>query len=210
MTGTLDDRGQRVPVARRVAGIVLLVLSGAGLVLFVLGLWNPWQYVVLLQYFSSPALGLLVVAGLACLGGWLAYPLRDESAQRGRSRFRVFTALGAVAGLLCWGVTGTLFTPSFTVVNQSPDGDRTIAIVDRGRDNRQMHVWSGVGVFARDVGSIGRACGEVTVQFLSRDRVVIGTQYGDWEIDLDPATGAPLQVLGARCADGPEPATLDR
>lgn len=210
MTGTSEDRGQRVPVARRGAGMLLFVLSGTALVLFVLGVWNPWQYVMLLRYFSSPALGLLVVGGLACLGAWLAYPIRDESAQRGRSRFRLFTALAAAVGLLSWGLTGTLFTPSVAVVASSSGGERTIAVVERGSNNRQMHVWSGKGFLARDVGAIGRACGEVIIQFLSPDRVAIGTQYGDWQIDLDPATGAPLQVLGPRCADGPEPATLDR
>lgn len=210
MTGISGDRGNGVPVARRSAGVLLFVLSVAALVLFVLGLWNPWRYVVLLRYFGSPALGVLVVAGLACLASWLAFPVRDESAQRGRSRFRLVTALGAAVGLLCWGVTGTLFTPKITVVGHSPEGDRTIAVVERGEENRQMHVWAGAGFFARDVGSIGKACGDVTIQFISRDRVAVGTSYGDWQIDLDPATGAPLQVLGPRCADGPEPATLGR
>lgn len=210
MTGTLEDRGRQVPLVRRGAGILLFVLSGAALVLFVLGVWNPWQYVVLLRYFSSPAIGLLVVAGLAGVGAWLAYPVRNESTQRGRSRFLIFTALAAAVGLLCWGVTGTLFTPKITVVTSSDAGDRTIAMVERGSENREMHVWSGAGLVARDVGSIGNACGDVKVRFLSRDRVALGTSYGDWQIDLDPATGAPLQVLGPRCADGPEPATLDR
>lgn len=199
-----------MPAVRRVLGVVLFVLAGTALVLFVLGLWNPWRYVVLMRYFSSPALGLVVVMGLACVASWVLLPVRNETTQRGRAVFRIGSAILVVVGLICWGLTGPLFVPGYDVRASHPDGDRAVTIVDRGEQNREMRVWAGAGLAARDVGAIGKACGHVQIRFQSRDLVWIGTSYGDWEIDLDPSSGRPLEVLGPHCADPPRPATLDR
>lgn len=209
-----DDRcvTDEAPIspARRLLGLVLCGLAGAVLVLFVLGSWNPWRLVWLSHYFGSPLVGLTVVMGLLCVGSWLAFPVLNEATGRARSMFRIVTALGTVLGVALWGVFGPIFTTKIEILARTPDGERTVAVVERFDGSRRLHVWQGGALLARDVGVLGQACGEVTITFVSRDQIHLATSYGDWSIDLDPVTGAPRQVLGPRCADGPQPATLER
>jgi hypothetical protein len=200
----------RIAPTRRLLGLVLCGLAGVALVLFVLGSWNPWRLVWLSHYFGSPPVGLTVVMGLLCVGSWLAFPVLNEATGNARIMFRIVTALGTVFGVALWGVIGPIFTTKIEIMAQTPDGERTVALVERSDRSRLLHVWQGAGLLARDVGILGQACGEVTITFVSRDQIHLTTSYGDWSIDLDPVTGAPRQVLGPRCADGPQPATLER
>ena len=191
-------------------GLLILALAGLLLVLFVVGAWNPWRLVVLSEYFGSPPIGLTVVMALVFAGTWLAYPVRNETVDRGRARVRIVAVVGAVIGGITWGLLGQLFAPTITEVAHSSDNERTVALVERGDQDRELHLWVGEGMSRRDVGILGPACGHVLVRFLTDDAVQVGTNYGDWEIDLDPATGRPLEVFGPHCASGPRPATLDQ
>jgi hypothetical protein len=66
---------------------------------------------------------------------------------------------------------------------------------------RQVHLFSGSGAFARDRGSVGLACGSaITATFTGTDQVHISTDYGDFTLSLDPTTGAPLNSIGATCS----------
>lgn len=210
MTDAAVTEQAQTALARRLLGLLLLGLAGAAVVLFVLGFWNPWRLVWLSHYFGSPPVGLAVVMGLFFLGSWLAFPVRNEATDNARIMFRFFTAAGAVIGLAVWGVVGPVFEAKITIVATTPDGERTVALVERSDRSRALHVWQGGGLRARDMGTIGRACGEPDISFVTRDRIQINSSYGDWQIDLDPTTGRPRQVLGPRCADGPRPATLER
>jgi hypothetical protein len=209
VTGISTESRRRVSRARRGLGVLLFVLSVVALVVYVLAVWNPRRLVWLSYYFGSPPIGVAVVMGLLCVGSWLAFPIRSEAVDNRRIMFRLGTGLGALAGLIAWGVIGPVFARQITVLARAPEQDRTVAVVERSDRSRQLHVWSGKGLFARDAGSLGPACGDVRVRFLSHDRILMNTSYGDWQIDLAPATGAPRQVLGPRCADAPGP-TLDR
>lgn len=195
---------------RRAIGGGLLVLTAAAAVLFVLGTWNPLHLVVLEYRFGNPMVGLVTVPIGALLGLWLAVPVRNEARQRARLAARVVAGALLAVGLFGWGVFGEHFTFDAEEVARSPDGDRALAIVsDRGLPKTQyLRVWVGSGLTAREAGEIGRVCGSTTVRFLTADRVEIDTSYGTWQVDLDPATGAPRQVLGPHCSDGPVPATL--
>lgn len=210
MTGISAERGRRVSWTRRGLGLLLFVLSAVALVGYVLGVWNPWRLVWLSYYFGSPPIGVAVVMGLVCAGSWLALPIRNEAVDNRRIMVRIGTGLIAVGGLLTWGVIGPVFARELTVLARTPEEDRTVALLERSDRSRHLHVWSGRGLLARDAGRIGPACGNVVVRFRSHDQILLTTSYGDWQIDLDPATGAPRQVTGPRCADGPRPATLGR
>jgi hypothetical protein len=191
-------------------GAVLLLATAVAAVLFVLGAWNPWRLVFLEYRFGNPMLGLLVVPIGALVGSWLALPVRDEARQRGRLGFRVTAFVLAVVGVMGWGVFGDHFTFEVQEVTRSPGGDRAVVIVtDRDNPpNSYVRVWAGSGLATREVGDLGRVCGRTSAGFVTDDRITLDTSYGTWEFALDPVTGAPRQVLGPRCPDGPIPATL--
>jgi hypothetical protein len=198
--------------ARRVIGVGLLVATAVAAVLFVLGSWNPSQLVFLEYRFGNPMLGLLLVPLGALVGLWLGLPVRNETRQRGRIVGRVAAFVLALIGLIGWGVFGNHFTFTAEEVARSSDGGRALALVtDRDTPPRtHVKVWTGSGLSTREVGDLGRVCGPVEARFLTDDLVELDTSYGRWQIDLDPATGGPRQVLGPRCPDGPVPATLGR
>lgn len=197
-------------VARRVVGTVLLAVTGVAAVLFVLGTWNPWRFVVLEYRFGNPAVGALVVPAGALVGLWLALPIRNEARQRGRIAGRVVAGALTLVGLFVWGVLGDHLAFDTEELARSGDGSRAVALVRDQDDNRYVRIWSGSGLTAREVGDLGKACGQVSARFVTDDRIELETSYGTWSFDLDPATGTPRQRLGPRCPDGPVPATLER
>jgi hypothetical protein len=203
-------RRSTLRAVRRVIGIGLLIVVVVAGVLFILGAWNPWRLVFLEYRFGNPMLGLMVVPIGALIGLWLGMPVRNETRQRGRIAARVVALVLAVAGVIGWGVFGPHFAYDVEEQVSSGDGDRTVAIVsDRDTPpNSYLRVWEGAGLIAREVGDIGRVCGSVSVRFVTNDQIELDTNYGDWLVDLDPETGAPLQVLGPVCDEGPVPATL--
>lgn len=201
--------GPAVSIARRVVGVAGLAVVGIAAVLFVLGSWNPWRLVVLeYSWFGNPMLGLLVVPVAALVSLWLALPVRNEVRQRGRARARWVAAGFAVLGLFAWGVLGDHFSFDAQEEARSANGTRAVALV-RDRDTpptTYVRVWAGSGLTTREVGDLGRVCGPVSVEFVGEHRIALDTNYGLWHVDLDPETGAPRQVLGERCPDGPVPA----
>ena len=184
---------------RRAAGIVLLILTVAVAAAYVVGVWNPWRLVVLSRYFGDWPLGVLLVAALALTTSWVLLPVRNEAVQGKRIAVRVFTAIACFLGVVCWGLLGPTFSGTRTVLAQSPDGQRAVAVYERSLDDRELQVWAGGGLAAREVGVLGPACGTVTARFTTRDYVMISTDYGDFRIRLDPATGVPLDVIGPTC-----------
>jgi hypothetical protein len=194
---------------RRVIGYAGLVVVGALALGFLLGSWNPWRLVALeYSWFGNPMVGLLLVPAAALVALWLALPVENEARQRGRIAARAAAAVLLVAGFFGWGLFGEHFSLHAEEQARSGDGSRAAAIVrDRDRPpNAYVRVWSGTGLTTREVGDLGRACGSVTVRFVTNDQLEVQTAYGTWRFDLDPATGAPTQVLGPGCADGPIPA----
>lgn len=194
---------------RRVAGDVSVAATAAVAVLFVLGSWNPWDSVVLTYRFGNPMLGWLVVPVLAFVAVTVRWPIRNEARQRGRIAVRVAAAVLALFGLVAWGIFGQFFRYEVSVLAESADGNRRVVEVTNDWDNRSsMRVWDGAGLTAREVGVLGLRCGG-TIAFLEPDLLEHRSGYGTWTLALDPDTGVPLQVLGARCPDGPTPATLE-
>jgi hypothetical protein len=200
-----------VSLPRRVAGIVLGVAVGATAVLYALGATNPLRLVVLERFFFDPLFGLLVVGVGSILTTWLLAPIRNEATQGRRITVRVTALVIAATGLIGWGVFGVFFNQEITEVARSSDGTRVLVEVARANDpyRWELRVWDGSGLTAREVGSLGEACGGVLgARFVTNDLVELETGYGDWRLALDPATGEPRQVLGPRCPDGPVPARM--
>ena len=199
----------RAPVWRWVLGAVLALGGVVAAVLFVLGSWNPMGLVVLRQHFANPWFGLTVVGALAYLALWLLLPIRSEARQPRRLVVRVLAAVVGLSGLLVWAVSGPWYTYETTEAATSPDGERRIVdVIQGGLRERELHVWEGSGLLTREVGSLGRPCGSVRVEFIDSDTIAVNQGFGDWTFRLDPATGQPRHEFGPRCSDGPVPATM--
>lgn len=206
---TPPHRRSRAGTLRRVVGTAGLVLVGLAALGFVLGSWNPWRFTAL-EYspFANPMTGLLVVPAAALVALWLALPVENEARQRGRIGARFAAVALIIAGVFGWGLFGDHFRFDLGEVVRSDDGSRAAAVVsDRDSPSRSyLRIWDGSGLGTREVGELGRLCGAVSVRFLHNDLLEVDTSYGTWRIDLDPATGAPLQVFSPRCSDPPVPA----
>jgi small-conductance mechanosensitive channel len=204
-----EPASDRVRPWRRAVGIAMIVVVVALAVAFLLGMWNPWRLVLLQQRFANPWLGLAVVAAGSYVVLWLLLPVRNEARQRWRITVRVWVAVVAVVGLIVGGILSLLYRYESTELARSPDGERAVAlVVTGGLQERDLRIWEGSGWWKREVASLGRPCSRVEAQFAGPDTVVVNQGYGDWVFDLDPRTGAPRQVLGPACPDGPQPATL--
>lgn len=200
-----------VSTPRRVIGWVVAAAVLVTAALFALGAGNPLRLAVLERYFFDPLFGTLLVGLAGYLALWLLAPIRNEAAQGRRIVARVTTVVVAGIGLIGWGAFGVFFNQEITEVARAPGGDRSLVeVVHANNPYRwELRVWDGTGLTARETGSLGFACGGVRdARFVTDDRVELATAYGTWQFDLDPATGAPQQVLGPRCPDGPVPARM--
>ncbi|MPZ27855.1 MAG: hypothetical protein GEV12_15955 [Micromonosporaceae bacterium] len=212
MTNPALVTGAPVSVPRRLAGWVVAAVTVAAAGLFALGIGNPLRLGVLERYFFDPLFGMLLVGLAGYLALWLLLPIRNEAAQGRRIVARVATLVLAGGGLVGWGIFGVFFNQEVTEVAQSSDGSRALVEVVHANNpfRYELRVWNGTGLTAREAGSLGEACGGVqAARFVTEDRVELDTTYGTWQFDLDPATGAPQQVLGPRCPDGPVPARME-
>ncbi|HEY8453077.1 MAG: hypothetical protein FWJ70_08080 [Micromonosporaceae bacterium] len=199
-----------VRTVRIALGVVAAVVVAVTAVLFALGAWNPWELVLLKRHFGNPFAGLGLVAVGTYGAIWLLAPVRNETRQRGRIAVRVTLAVVAVVGFVVGGLLGPQFRYSANVVDESPDGDRTLAVVTvGGLQQRYLLVWQGRGLLAREVASLGQPCSRMAARFVSRDVVAVDQGYGEHEIRLDPTTAQPDRVLAPRCPDPPVPATLE-
>jgi hypothetical protein len=187
---------------RRVTSIVAAVLSVLALGLAVLGTWNPTSLVVVHRVANDPVRDLFGVLLLGLIALWTGKPVTSEAAQHGRLVVRawliVLTGLVGLASLFTWGVAA--FRYDAQVIARSADGQRAVALV-MVRDGRQLHAYAGSGLGARDQGSFGVPCGvSVTARFLGDDLVRVRTDYGTFDLGLDPATGRPVRLLGPTCS----------
>jgi hypothetical protein len=207
----VSPAGTRVSLPRRLAGAVLAVATVAAAGLFALGAGNPLRLVVLERYFFDPLFGMIVVGLAGFVAAWLLAPIRNEAVQGRAIAVRVAALVLAGAGLMAWGVFGVFFNQEITELARSADGDRVLVEVAHANNpyRWELRVWDGDGLSARELGSLGEACGGVQdARFVGPDLVELDTAYGVWRFRLDPVTGAPRDVFGVRCPDGPTPATL--
>jgi hypothetical protein len=189
-------------------GIPVALAALALAVLWALGSWNPWRYVILLKYFANPWLGAAAVAAGAYAAMGLLLPIRSEALQPVRITLRLSVVAIGLIGLMVGVTLNPLFRYETTEMGRSDDGDRVVALViSGGLRERELQVWNGAGLWAREVGSLGRPCSSVKVVFVDRDSVVVNQGYGDWVFELDPDTGESRHVFGQRCPIGPIPAT---
>lgn len=187
------------PLLRRVLGVIAAACALLVAVGFGLGAWNPWHLVALDRYLGNPPAGVLIFAVFAFVASWLLLPVDNEATQGRRIAMRVVTGVLVLVGFFCWGLAGPVFAPPATTeLARSPDRERAVVLVEKDKD-RQLRLWVGRGLAARDAGSLGLACGQVTARFVGEDEIEVLTSYRDWRLRLDLATGAPLDTIGPRC-----------
>jgi hypothetical protein len=185
----------RLPGWRRWAGVVAAVLAAVALVGFVAGTWNPWRLVRLRQVFGNPFSGLVIVSLLTAIAFLLLAPVRSE-AQQGRRHATKWTLIAVfLLSLPIYGLFNGYFSIATQELDHSPSGKRTVAKVTRG-DNYEVHLWTGSGLTMREGGSLGRPCGDFRANFQGENQVHIITNYGNFDVRLDPATGRAVNPIG--------------
>jgi heme A synthase len=105
--------------ARRTVGWVAAALAVVMFVVFVLGMWNPADLVVLWRFAGNPFIGAMIVIVLALVAAWLLAPIGSEARQIKRARLRVGLALALVASLLGYLVAGPRFAVKYDVAPTS-------------------------------------------------------------------------------------------
>ncbi|HEY2669915.1 MAG TPA: hypothetical protein VGJ07_06015 [Rugosimonospora sp.] len=192
------------PVARwrRITALVASVLSVLALAAAVLGAWNPTSLVVVHRDIGDPVRDLFFALLLALIAYWVGVPVTSEAAQHGRVVTRmwltVLTGLVGLATLTTWGLAIYRYQPQ--VIARSADGQRAVALVTVF-SGRELHAFAGTGWGTRDQGSLGKPCGlTVTAVFAGTDEVQVTTDYGTFDLRLDPDTGRPVRRLGPTCS----------
>jgi hypothetical protein len=198
----LSDDAPAAPkflTVRRTAGLVLAAAAVLVAIGTVLGAWNPWRLVVLLRYFGDPFAGATLVSALLLVSVWLLTPVTLEARQGTRLWARLILAALLLVAFGTWAVAGGRFGGSYEEIAHSSDGSRRLVVRVQG-EQRELHIWSGTGVAARDRGRIGLACGEVVGSFTGNDRVRVSSVYGQFDLRLNPQTGAPESTMGPTCS----------
>jgi environmental stress-induced protein Ves len=68
-------------------------------------------------------------------------------------------------------------------------------------DNRELRILVGQGLGLRDAGRAGRPCGpHAAARFVAEDVVHITSDYGDFDVQLDPKSGRPVNPMGPTCS----------
>jgi hypothetical protein len=202
---TTTDVGSPKPsVPRATIAVVFLVAFLAYAVLSVLGVWNPRRYVFLLTYFNNPTGDAVVLLVFGLIAFWCGFPVRNTAIDRRRSLTRTTLIILIAVSLIVLGFTYSFGAWRYrpTVVSTSPDGQRAAAFVSQ-EHGTEIHIFAGSGLRRRDVGSVGTPCGlvaDVSADWVDNNEVKISTAFNNYDVHLDPKTGAPLDHFGATCS----------
>lgn len=194
-----DEEPPRRNPVRFVAGVAVGVVALLVLIAFVLGAVNPWRLVVLEAYVGNPLLGATIFFAMSLAAAWLLTPVSNEAAQGSRLWVRLGLAALLLVSLAGYAVAGELFGGEYRVVAESSDKSRRLVMRVQGED-RELRIWAGKGLGARDAGRLGLACGDVVGSFSGNDQVQVASVYGDFDLRLDPDTGAPIDTIGPTCS----------
>jgi hypothetical protein len=200
-TDTPTERPAR-PRWRIVVGWIAFALTLVAIGAIVMGAANPGSLVAVRVWCGDLMLDswLTLIFGLVMF--WLLVPLRSEASQGGRLAVRALLVVAVLVGALAYGFSRSqgYFDFSPLTIGRSPDGTRTAVLLTNGAHQR-VHVFVGHGLTQRDAGDLGEPCGTgVTASFTGNTGVVVQTEYGDFHLPLDPATGRPLETIGHSCS----------
>jgi hypothetical protein len=195
----VDDGPTKTSAVRKYIGLVLVAFAAVVAIGFGLGVWNPWKLVFLEVYFGNLFIGLVLLFASLLVGVWLLTPVTSEATQSKRQWARLGLAAALLASLMVWGVAGDSLSGDYKVVATSADGTRRLVMVTYSEEDRELRIWAGKGLAARDRGWLGLACGEVVGTFSGNDQVQVVSVYGDFDLRLDPRTGAPIDTIGPTC-----------
>lgn len=193
----------RTSPARRILGVIVLLVGAAVVALTVYGAWNPKNYVVLLTHFHNPFAGLFIVIVTFLIAWVVAFPVRSVDDRR-RSQVRTtFIVLAVITFLLfAFIYLLRLFRFDSSIMATAADGKRSVALVHL-YNTYEVHVYVGTGLTQRDVGTIGVPCGvdngSLTAKFVNGNEIKISTSYNNYDIHLNPTTAAPLDHFGRTC-----------
>lgn len=191
---------QRLPVWRRVTGVVIGLLLVAEIAAYVAAQVRP-DLVVLRDHFANWLTGAGVMFAILFLGTIVVFPIRNPAAQRARGGIRValivVMALSFIFAAFTRGFNLVTYEPR--VVATSPDGKLHAALVSNGRWD-EIHVFTGSGLGQRDAGDVGAPCNLESIVFTSDSKMTVESSDDEVMIPLDPETGAPLAVLRRTCA----------
>jgi hypothetical protein len=196
----VQDGPPKTSAVRKYGGAALLALAALVAIGFGLGVWNPWKLVSLELYFGNLLVGLVLLFALLLVGVWMLTPVTSEATQSKRQWARLGLAFALLVSLMAWGVAGDRLSGDHRVVATSADGTRRLVLVTYSEDDRELRIWAGKGLAARDRGWLGLACGEVVGTFSGNDQVQVASVYGDFDLRLNPETGAPIDTIGPTCA----------
>jgi len=119
-----------------------------------------------------------------------------------RTRIRTIQVIVTFLALIVWGFVQGLpyFDYSPKIIAHSPDGTRSAALLDAG-SSKDLHILAGKGLSAKDVGNAGLTCGEDVIVTFAADNssIKVQTDFGTYTINLDKATGRPLDQLPSQC-----------
>jgi hypothetical protein len=189
----------RLSSTRRVIGAVLCLASLAVVVAYGAARFYP-DNVFLKGHFRNFLTGSGELFVLSALISIAVFPVRNSAVQRVRPLIRFALITLAAVSFVGAGLTHgfAIFTYRPTVVATSPDAMRRVALINVG-PYQELHIWAGTGLSAKDVGNLGPPCEFNTAKFTSDNEVLVSTSFGDYDIHLDPATGAPLNGLTHTC-----------
>jgi hypothetical protein len=196
----VDDGPAKTSPVRKYVGSILVTLAVLVGIGFGLGVWNPWKLVFLNVYFGNVFAGMVLMFALLLVGVWVLTPVTSEARQSKRQWARLGLGAGLLVMLMAWGVAGDSLGGDHKVVATSADGTRRLVMITHSPDDRELRIWAGKGLGARDRGWLGLACGEVVGTFSGNDQVQVVSVYGDFDLRLDPKTGTPIDTIGPTCS----------
>ena len=195
----------RTSAPRRGIGTGAAVLAGVVLLLSVAGAGHVGHYVEAMKWFGNPVRDLLVIFALALVAVWVGLKVHSEVAHPGRVRARIVLIVLTIAALLATVfISNQFFRFDARTVARQPGGPLRLADVTVGSHDgdakTELHMITGTGLGARDVGNFGTPCGMYQVTFSGPGQITVVTSYDTIDLRFDPATGAPLKHLGTLCS----------
>ena len=187
-------------MTRRLIGVVIGIVLLADIVVYGAARILSGN-VYLHSHYGNFITGLAVLFACCFVGAIVVFPIRNSAVERSKPVLRVIlfflTLISVVLAAIAHGFNVFTFTPR--ILATSASGKLEAAMVSNGRWD-ELHVFTGSGLHQKDLGNVGAPCNFDKVTFAGDTSMIVESGDETVTIQLDPATGAPLQVLQRTCA----------